>query len=196
MIRSLFVPGASWLHRARPGAKLLALPVAASVLFLSASPPAMAGALLGTLLLYPAAGLAPRLAVAQLRPAMWALVILFAAQSWFAGVEPAATAVLRLAALILLASLVTLTTRVSALVDTLQWALEPLRPLGVDPAKVGLAISLAVRFIPALAAVLEEVREAQRARGVERGALSLAVPMVVRTLKMADEIAEAIDARS
>ena len=40
------------------------------------------------------------------------------------------------------------------------------------------------------------VREAQRARGLDRHPLALAVPLVLRTLKMADEVAEAIEARS
>ena len=63
-------------------------------------------------------------------------------------------------------------------------------------AKVGLAISLAIRFIPAVAAIVEEVREAQRARGQDRSMIALAVPVIIRLLKMADEIAEAIDASS
>ena len=180
----------------RPGAKLLLLPAAGTALFLSQSPVAMALALGATLLLYPSAGLSLRLAATQLRPALVALAVLFLVQVWFSGWALAATVAMRLAAMILLASLVTLTTRMSAMVDTLERALEPLRPIGVDPAKVSLAISLAVRFIPAIGAVAGEVREAQRARGLERSVVALAVPLLVRTLKMADEVAEAIDARS
>ena len=42
----------------------------------------------------------------------------------------------------------------------------------------------------------DEVREAQRARGLERSLVALTVPIVVRMLKMSDDIAAAIDARS
>lgn len=184
------------MHRMRPGLKLVLLPVAGTAMFLSQSPIVMASALAGVVLLYLVADFSSHLAAAQLRPAFWALAILFVVQLWFAGMDVAAAVALRLAALILLASLVTLTTRMSAMVDVLERVLAPLRPIGVDPAKVGLAISLAIRFIPAVAGVFAEVREAQRARGVERNLLALAVPLIVRTLKMADEVAEAIDARS
>ncbi len=196
MIRGLYRPGTSALHRMWPGLKLVLLPLAGTAMFLSQSPIVVAAALAGVVLLYLIAGFSPRLTAAQLRPAFWALAILFVVQFWFAGVDVAATVALRLAALILLASLVTLTTRMSAMVEVLERVLAPLRPIGVDPAKVGLAISLAIRFIPAVAGVFAEVREAQRARGVERNILALAVPLIVRTLKMADEVAEAIDARS
>jgi biotin transport system permease protein len=40
------------------------------------------------------------------------------------------------------------------------------------------------------------VREAQRVRGLERSILAVAMPVIVRTLKMGNEIGEALDARS
>ena len=82
------------------------------------------------------------------------------------------------------------------MIEALQGGLVWLRAIGVNPAKVSLAISLALRFIPVLAAVTSEVREAQRARGLDANILAIAVPVVVRTLKMADDIAAAIEARS
>jgi biotin transport system permease protein len=71
-----------------------------------------------------------------------------------------------------------------------------LRIIGVDPTRVGLAFGLAVRFVPVLASVAADIREAQAARGLDRSVFALAVPLTLRTLRMADEIAEAIDARS
>ena len=61
---------------------------------------------------------------------------------------------------------------------------------------VSLALSLTLRFIPVLAQVVQDVQEAQRARGLERNLVALAAPVIVRTLKMADDVADAIDARS
>jgi|GEM_PF-839179 len=72
----------------------------------------------------------------------------------------------------------------------------PLARLGVNPARVSLAVSLTLRFIPVVAQTVQDVREAQRARGIEKNMLALAVPVIVRTLKMADDVADAIDARS
>ncbi len=97
--------------------------------------------------------------------------------------------------MLLLAGLVTLTTRSSDMIAAVERGLAILRPIGVNPAKIGLAFSLALRFIPVLAKATQEVREAQKTRGLERSILATAIPVAVRTLKMGDEIAQAIDAR-
>ncbi|AWN54060.1 energy-coupling factor transporter transmembrane component T [Methylobacterium sp. 17Sr1-1] len=156
---------------------------------------ALAG-LAATGLLYRLAGISGPLVLAQLRPLAWILAVLVLVQlaldGWLAGLLVA----VRLASLVLLAGLVTLTTRSADLIEALQRGLGWLRPLGVDPAKAGLAIALTLRFIPVLAAITAEVREAQRARGLERSLVALTVPVVVRMLKMSDDIAAAIDARS
>lgn len=196
MIRGLYAPRDSWMHRLRPGIKLIALPMVGTTLFLIHSFAFMMAAFVAVLLLYLAARLSPRIAWAQVRPALPVLVIIFLAQFWLDGGINAITVTVRLATLILLAALITLTTRTADLVSALERFLAPLQSLGIDAVKVSLAISLTIRFIPVVAGIGAEVREAQRARGLERSFLALAVPVIVRTLKMTDEIAEAIDARS
>ena len=154
------------------------------------------GALLIVLALYRIAAIPVKVAFTQIRPALWILAILFVAQIFLKDAATGLLLVLRFAALILAASLVTLTTRTADLVAVIEKTLSPLGRLGVDVEKIGLAISLAIRFIPAIGAIVEEVREAQWARGQDRNILALAVPVLVRLLKSADTIAEAIDARS
>lgn len=196
MIRGLYTHRDSWLHRQRPGAKLLALPLVGTLIFVVSSPLAGAAILAVSVLAYRAADLSLATAWQQLRPVLLVIALVFLAQAFLATVQIATLSVLRIATLVLLAALVTLTTRTRDLVDTLEWSLAPLAPLGVDPAKVGLAISLAIRFIPVIAGIFGEVREAQAARGGGRNALRLVMPTVIRTLRMTDEIADAIDARS
>lgn len=196
MIGGLYRAGDSVLHRASAELKLLSLPAVGTLLFLVPSA-ALSGAVLALVLLgYALAGLPARVIVAQARMILLVVVLVALAQWWFAGAAAALLFSLRLAALLLLASLVTLTTRTSAIVAVLERALRPLAPLGVDPEKVGLAISLTLRFLPLVSGALAEIREAQAARGIEAGVLRLAVPLIVRLLKTSDEIAEAIDARS
>jgi biotin transport system permease protein len=77
----------------------------------------------------------------------------------------------------------------------IETGLQPLAKLGADVEKISLALSLALRFIPLIASVGAEVREAQRARGLDGSLVALAVPLLVRTLKMGEDIADAIDAR-
>ncbi|MEX6505468.1 energy-coupling factor transporter transmembrane protein EcfT [Jiella sp. M17.18] len=196
MIAGLYRPGTSAVHRTRASAKLVALAVFGTVLL---SLPSLWPGLIGIGLVglgYVVARLPARSAFAQIRPALFVLAILFLAQLWLEGLAPAAILVLRFAALILAAGLVTLTTRAADMVAAIERLLAPLSHLGIDAGKVSLAISLAIRFIPAVAAVVEEVREAQIARGRSSSTLALAVPVIVRLLKMADAVAEAIDARS
>ena len=73
-----------------------------------------------------------------------------------------------LALLVLLAALVTLTTRTTDLVDALVAACRPLRLLGVDPERVGLMLALGIRCVPVVVGLAEDVRDAQRARGLTR----------------------------
>ncbi|MGK0623921.1 energy-coupling factor transporter transmembrane component T, partial [Bordetella bronchiseptica] len=112
------------------------------------------------------------------------------------GWPHAAVVVLRVAALIGLAMAVTLTTPVPALIDACERALRPAERLGLlNAAQVALALALALRFIPEIWRNYQEIREAQAARGLGAHPLALLVPLVVRTLKRAEEVAQAIDAR-
>ncbi|WP_412551159.1 energy-coupling factor transporter transmembrane component T family protein [Shimia sp. MIT910701] len=191
----LYSPGTSLLHRLPPAAKMLAMLIGATLLFLNESLPITVAATLGILALYPIAQLTLKQAFAQIRPLLIIFVLFFAVQWYFSGLELAAYVVLRLTALILLASLVTLTTRSSDMIDTMTRGLRHLKPLGVNPEKVSLAISLALRFIPVLAQITREVREAKKTRGLERSVIAVAMPMAIRAIKMADDISDAIDSR-
>lgn len=196
MIGGLYRAGGSPLHRLSPGPKLLGLIGLGTLLFAVAALPLAVAALIAVLALFALARIPLPVLFAQLRPALVVLAVLFVAQLVIDGWMPAALLVTRFATLILAASLVTLTTRTADLVATLERAMAPLRYVGVDTARISLAISLAIRFIPAIGTAVEEVREAQRARGRDRPTILMLVPIIVRLLKMADEVAEAIDARS
>lgn len=191
----LYTPGTSPLHRLSPAPKMLAMLIGATLLFLNESLPVTIAATLAISALYPVAHLTLKQAFAQIRPLLIIFVLFFAIQWYFSGIELAAYVVLRLAALILLASLVTLTTKSSDMIDTMTRGLRYLKPIGVNPAKVSLAISLALRFIPVLAQIATEVREAQKVRGLERSVIAVAMPMAIRAIKMADDISDAIDSR-
>lgn len=193
---SQYVPGNSVIHAARPGIKVASLAVLGTLMFVVARLELALAVLVAVLGLYRLAGIALTTAWAQIRPAMWVLAVFFAAQLWMADWVVGLLVVSRLAALLLLASLVTLTTRSSDMIDALEKGLGWLRFVGINPAKISLALSLALRFIPVLAAITAEVREAQKVRGLDRSVIAIAVPLVIRTLKMADDISAAIDARS
>jgi len=191
-----YIAGDSWLHRLAPGGKILALMAAGTLLFILPSPAIIFPALVAVLALYRIAQISARVIVRQLRPLLWILLLLFVIQWWVADLVSAMLVIARLVTLLLLASLITLTTRMSEMLETLERGLGWLRFLHINPAKVSLALSLTLRFIPVLANITAEVREAQKARGLDNSMLAVVIPVVVRTLKMADDIAAALEARA
>ncbi len=190
-----------YLHRDSPvhavpaGAKMLGLLAAGTGLLLFPSLPTLSCALMATLGLYALARLRPREVVPVLRLSAFVLVPLFVLHALLSGWGPALEAVLRLAVLLLLATLVSLTTRASDMLDAMERALRPLARFGLNPARLGLLLSLTLRFIPLLATWLREIQEAQRVRGLDRDPLAVLVPLLVKTLRTADTLADAIDAR-
>jgi biotin transport system permease protein len=103
--------------------------------------------------------------------------------------------IVRVVAVILLANLVTLTTRTDDLVDAIERALAPLRHLRVNPGRVALMLSMTITTIPVIAGYAAQIREAQRARGVPVAPLAFVVPLLVMALKHADDLADALTAR-
>ncbi|WP_066708525.1 energy-coupling factor transporter transmembrane component T family protein [Celeribacter ethanolicus] len=195
MLTDLYIPGDSALHRARPAWKLALLFVYCTAIFVVTHPGMLGAGLVLVALSYGIAGLSARDALTAIRPALFVLVIIFAAQLWLESLGMAIYVTLRLMALLMAAALVTYTTRASEFTEGIL-ALLSRAPAWVPKDKIALAMSLVWRFIPMIRAQFDEVREAQRARGLERNMLALVVPLVVRTLKTADEVAEAITARS
>ncbi|MEM7207515.1 MAG: energy-coupling factor transporter transmembrane protein EcfT [Pseudomonadota bacterium] len=195
MIDGFYIPGHSPLHRAAAGFKFLALMLVCALAFLIDNLVFSVALAFAALCGYAVAGMALETAWRQIKPVLFFLAIIFLIEVWLSHWLHAIHIVVRFFALIIMAALVTLTTRASDMLDALESGLRPLRVLGINPAAISLALSLAIRFVPMMAATVREVREAQRARGVDKNPLALAVPTIVRTLKMADDVAAAIDAR-
>ncbi len=191
----LYVPGTSVLHRAPAGLKLVVM-IAAGVgsVFLDAVWQ-VGVALLLVVVGYVAAGLSVRTVGRQLRPLLWIGLVTAGFHVVVNGWERAVVVVGVLAVLVLLAALVTLTTRTTELVDAVVFACGPLRVVHVDPERVGLVITLGIRCVPVVVGLAEDVRDAQRARGLAASPRAFAVPLIVRSLRHADALGEALTAR-
>lgn len=196
MTLSLYVPGETILHRQPAEAKLAVLFVSGIALFTVSSV-----VVLGILAAVAAGLLASvrppmRQIARQLLGVTLILGAVFVATAIFDGWQPAFAVLFRLMALVLFATAVTLTTRTSDMLEVCERALQPLERLGlVNAARVSLAVSLVLRFVPEVFKHYRDIREAQAARGLEGNPVALVVPLVVRTLKAADDISAAIDAR-
>jgi biotin transport system permease protein len=134
------------------------------------------------------------LAWRQVVPILWVLAFAVPVQVIFGGWEAAVVMAVRLVLAVVLAAVYTLTTPVTATLDAVQALLRPFRRW-VDADRVGLALALTIRCVPLLAELVREVLEARKARGAEGSMLALAVPVIVRALRTAEHLGEALTAR-
>ena len=192
----LYVAGTSPVHRLSPRTKLLGLVLLEAAIVVAArSPATIAAAAVVTAGLYATAGLAPRVVWTTLRGVVLLAVVVGVAQAFVVGPERAAVVAGQLLLCVAVATLVTLSTRTSELLDALESWLAPLRRVRVDPARVALALALAIRSVPVVVGLVDEVRQAHRARGARLTPSTLAIPVVVRTLIHAHGVGEALVAR-
>lgn len=191
----LYVPGTSVVHRLGAGWKLLALLVTGVALAVWRAPWQVASALAIVLALYAVARVPGRALLRQVVALSWIavplLVIQWVLASWQTGVAVVGSFV----TLVLLAGLVTLTTRTTAMVDVVVRGAGWLRRFGIDPERVGLMLALGIRSVHVVLGLAQEVRDAQYARGLRSSPRAFAVPLIVRSLRHADRLGEALSAR-
>ena len=191
----LYSPGTSVVHQVGAGVKLTVLGVVLVGLVAVATPVAVVVCAALAVLGYTLARVGWRVALAQVWPLRWFAVVLLAVQWWLSGPRTAAVTVGSLVVAVALAGLVTVTTKVSAMLRVFERVASPLGRLGVDVERVALVLALGVRAVPIVASLAGEVREAHRARGLPMDPRTVAVPLVVRTLREADAVGEALAAR-
>ena len=205
---SLMRPSESIIHRTAPGPKLLALilliaAISIDLPFIDQSlklwVPAIG--LLLTAALYATAFSGVRKFLEQL----WNLKILIALVTipqllFGTSIDTVLTATVRLTDAMLLAALFSLTTKNRDLLDSIEGSLgskwlSPLRRLGLKPATVSLAFAMTMNAIPMIMKFLNQTKEAQAARGLKPTPVRMTIPLLVASLKYADEYAEALSAR-
>ncbi len=187
--------GDSWAHRLPAGAKVIALVVITVAALFISSPWIALGLLAAALLALLSTGTRLRSLLGPLRFVAIAATALAAIMWWQQGPGPATVTVGRLLSLVLLAWTVSLTTRVSDMLRTLQRGLRPLRRLGVNTDAIGLTIALTIRSVPLLMGVVHTAQQARMARGRDRSPTALGVPVVVRSARIAQELGDALIAR-
>lgn len=195
MLTSTYHPGTSLLHRSGAGVKLLGLLVFSTLLVALRSPVTVLVALVLVGGLYVIGGFGVKTLVEQAWPLRWFVLFLIPFQWWTAGWQVTVVVVGTLVVAVVGAALVSLTTRVTDLLDAITAFLGPTRAIGVDPERVALLLALTIHAVPVIAATLQEARDARRARGLERSTQALVTPVVVRTLRHADRVGEALAAR-
>jgi biotin transport system permease protein len=190
----VFHPGTSLMHRTPALVKLGLLAAIVTVVALQGSLAWLGVASVFVFALFAVARVPFALAWRQVVPILWVLAFAVPVQVIFGGWEAAAVMAVRLVLAVALAALYTLTTPVTATLDAVQALLRPFRRW-IDADRVGLALALTIRCVPLLAELVREVLDARKARGAEGSLLALAVPVIVRALRTAEHLGEALTAR-
>jgi biotin transport system permease protein len=188
-------PGRSWLHRLPAGPKVAGLVLAVAVLLWSDEPVVAVAGLLVSLAVLASTGVPWSWLAGPARAVLVLLLLVGAFQVWVLGWPAAVVGVCRIAACLVLAWTVSLTTPVTAMLDLLRRVLGPLRWTGLDPDRTAMTLALAIRSVPLVVAAAEQADHARIARGRRRSVTSLVVPTVVRTVRIADALGDALIAR-
>lgn len=111
----------------------------------------------------------------------------------------------RLILLVAGSSILTLTTTPVSLTDGLESLLYPLKWIRFPVHELALIMSIALRFIPILSDETARIMNAQKARGADfetgglfkrvKAVLPILVPLLISSVRRADELGEAMDAR-
>lgn len=193
---SLYRPGRSPLHRLPAPVKLALFAVGLiAVSVFTTTPLALAIVAVVTLGVFALAGCGPLQLGIQLWALRWVVVITAIPQVIFLTPVQALVNTGRVSAAILLASVLTLTTPMADLIDTIERVASPLAHVGIAPSRIALLLTLAITTVPVIAGFSAQIREAQRSRGVRVSIARMLMPLLVLALKHADDLGDALRAR-
>lgn len=196
MLTSLHVEGTSLLHRIPVKPKLFGLMVFGLLLSFIDQPVMLGAALVLTALVYLSTGVGVSEGVRRLKPVLFTIGFFAAVNLWLLSPLEALVITLRLVAILFLAAAVTASTTIADFMAAVTDLARPLEKLGLMKASdLGLVLGLVLRFVPDIAQRYEALKEAHAARGIPIQLSRILGPLIISTLKDADRIAEAIDAR-
>jgi len=190
----IHVPGTTVWHRMGVGRKYLVF-LALTVPAVFGSWPVVVGALVLTLALVATTRAPLRLAWGM----PLGLVVLFAFVAGYHLLFGDPTMAVKVVGTTLTAlyagRIVLITTPMPVLIDALVTATRPLARFGASPERFGLAVAVLVRSIPYVIASFGEVRDAARARGLDRNPLASVTPVVIQAVAYARTTGDALMAR-
>ncbi len=217
-----YYPSDSFIHRLDPRTTIISLFFLMSGLLVSFEPIVLLGFVLVILLALVFSRLPLALVFKNIRPFIWlflltVLVHLF----WTRGHVIARTPILglavtreglhlglvyslRLALLIILAAMLTLSTSPIELTDALEKLLAPLKRLKAPTHEIVMMLTLSLRFIPTLLEEAQRLKNAQASRGASfdgnivkriKSIVPLVIPLFIAAFRRADDLAAAMDSR-
>jgi biotin transport system permease protein len=114
---------------------------------------------------------------------------------WIGSFVDGGVIVVRLVSAVALANLVTMTTKLSDMIDVISVILRPLHALGLKPKVVEIAIALVIRLTPVLVSKGSQLSDAWRARSESAPSWRIILPFTILALDDTDHVADALKAR-
>ena len=218
-----YYPAKSFVHRADPRIKLLALIAYIVALFLAKNFYSMAACVIVLI----AAIIASRVPVGSVLRSIKAIIVIliftavlnlffhggerlltpegFFIKIYLEGVIFTIFFVLRLFFLVMGSALLTLTTTPVELTDGIESLLTPLKWIKFPVHELALIMSIALRFIPTLIDETNRIISAQKARGADfesgnifkriKAIVPILIPLLISAFRRAEELGDAMDAR-
>jgi biotin transport system permease protein len=201
---SLYISSPTWLHRVRPGFKLVAL-AAASVVLLPTNDVDLLGAsclafTAGFVSLGPPGrrrlwGLAKTAGLLALLIGVFQFVFSYSELGLVDAGRVALVSALRLLSLILLADLVSVTTPTAAMLNAIRRFLRPLENMGLSVQKLAVGVGLVIRMAGLLRERLTLVTQAIQARTGHRSGLKTVTPLIRQLGPLNRQLAEVLLSR-
>ena len=216
-----YIETESFIHRLNPIVKLTIFFVWMIMLFMIKNLAIYGIILVGILSLIQLTRLPARLIVSSAWSLKWLLLIMIVFNLFFykqgnllwefgfvqvydQGIYQVLLLTVRLVSVVMLATMLTLTTKPLDLTLALEKLLSPFKKL-IPVADIALMVSIAIRFIPTLIDETDKIMKAQASRGanIEEGPIiqrikhlvSMLIPMFVISFKRAENLAVAMEAR-
>lgn len=217
-----YFPCDSFIHRLDPRTKIIALFFLMSGLLITFEPYVLLGFVVVILLALAVSHLPLTVVLRNIRPFIWLFLLtilvhlfwtrgsvfarlpVFGLSLTWEGLELGLVYSLRLALLIVLAAMLTLSTSPIELTDALEKMLAPLKRLKAPTHEIVMMLTLALRFIPTLLEEAQRLKNAQSSRGASfegnivkriKSIVPLVVPLFIAAFRRADDLAAAMDSR-
>lgn len=192
---SLYQPGNSFLHKMSAGQKILILCISSIVLLPLKSLALILLLIVVVIGLFIAIGVRMRSLLVNFKPLLPFLLIILLFHILAGDGWEGAVVISRLLALILLANLVSITTRMADMMAAMRPFFGPLKYLGVNPRKITVAVALMLRFAPVIFTSYTTLQDSWRSRTSAKPRWRLLAPLTIQTLKLADSVGDALQSR-
>jgi biotin transport system permease protein len=127
---------------------------------------------------------------------LWPFILIVAIwHVWIGELSAGGVIGIRLLSAVAIANLVTMTTRLTDMIDVIAVIVSPLKVLGLRPRVLEVAIALVIRLTPVLVSKGSQLSDSWRSRSKRAPSWSIIFPFTVLALDDADHVADALRAR-